>query len=144
MIAGILALAMLIIKLFPETPTARVLMLYLVELPMRAAQKLERRHIILLAVVICAGQSLVLLGSAELALAYALDMSAYYDLLIVAWTAAAATRAKAAWIAVRMVLPRPSVIRSLARPRSSRRSAATTSCQQADNDEDDIGLLIAA
>lgn len=144
MLAGLLAVAMLIMKLFPRTPTADALTLYLVELPIRTAQRLERKHLILVAILLCAGQSLALIGSAELALAYAVDMSIYYDLLIAAWTAAALGRLKEARLAFRMRRPRRLRARPLTRARAPKRSKTETTCGQPANDEDDIGLLKAA
>ncbi|MFN3388882.1 MAG: hypothetical protein ACK40O_08100 [Allosphingosinicella sp.] len=97
MLAGLLGLALLAMTLFPETPLARTLHLYLVELPLRMAGRVERSHIILLVFLLVAGQGLVLIGSAELALAYAVDLSLYADAVLATTLAAAAARVRTVW-----------------------------------------------
>ena len=144
MLIGFFALAMVIMKLFPETPLAQRLMLYLVALPIEAARKLERKHLILLAILLFAGQSFALIGSAELALAYAVDMSLYYDALITVSTAAAATRLKAAGLAVRMRWRRLCGGRPLTRARRPRQSKQAAPRKQAANDDGECRRLQAA
>ena len=101
MLAGLLALVIVIARLFPETPLARLLHLHFVELPLQLVRRIERRHLILLVIVLCAGQTLALAGSVEMGLAYAAEMSAYYDALLTASFAAAAGRLKTLWMSVR-------------------------------------------
>lgn len=142
MFAGLLALAMLIMKAFPETPTARALMLYLVELPLRMAGQIERKHIILLAIILFAGQSLALIGSAELALAYAVDLSIYYDAVIATSLAAASARLKSAWLFVKTRFIR--LTGPLTRARRPRRPKTGDSRRRAANDDEDPRWLVEA
>jgi hypothetical protein len=144
MVAGLPALAMCFIKLFPRTLTAEALHLYLVELPIRAAQNLERRHLILLAIFLAIGQSLALIGSAELAIAYAVDMSIYYDALLAASAVTAAMHIKAAWLSLKTRIPRLPDPRPLINARSPRRAKAGASRQAPANDDGDDSLLAAA
>ncbi|MCW3796806.1 hypothetical protein OMW55_03170 [Sphingomonas sp. BN140010] len=143
MILGFLLFAAAAVRFFPDTPFARTLVKYLVELPMDAMRKLERRHIILVVILLCAGQSLAILGSAELALAYAVDMSVYYDLLICAWTGSALNSLRTSLSSLRLHLKRPAR-RGRGNQRQSRGPARTARTAQPANDDDDIGRAKAA
>ena len=115
MLAGFLALVLAIIRLFPETALAKSLHRWFVEIPLEFAQRIERKHIILIAILLCSGQTLALAGGAELAIAYAADMSLYLDAMLATYAAAAMARFRSAAgvlksavaRAVRMVRPRP-------------------------------------
>jgi hypothetical protein len=102
----LLAGAMLIAKLFPETQAGRWLHRHLVELPLRTVEKLERRHLFYIAVLLVAGQGLALVGTADLAMVAAWDASLYLDIMAAAWTVAAVTRWKTAWAFLRSTAQR--------------------------------------
>lgn len=136
MLAGTLALAIVVVRLFPETPLARALHLYLVELPLEMARRIERKHIILLVIVLCAGQTLALAGSVELGLAYAAEMAAYYDALLAASLAAAAARVRGAWLAARTGLARIALALRKPRARSARTKARPVRAVRPDNDDE--------
>ncbi|HEX8193233.1 MAG TPA: hypothetical protein VF552_10060 [Allosphingosinicella sp.] len=144
MLTGFLAFAILVIRLFPETPFARALQLFLVEAPLAFAKRIERQHLILLVLLLCMGQTLALLGSAELALAYAVDMSLYADAVIMTTFAAYAARFKAAWRHVRAATLR--LVTRIARPRRRdvRTKAAARRPAPPSNDDEPAPALIAA
>lgn len=143
MLAGILALVILVVKLFPDTPLARSLHLGFVELPLRLAHRIERKHLILLVILLCSGQMLAVMGSAELALAYAADMSLYYDAMLTSALAAAATMAKSAWSACTVAIGRFVRGVSSARPRSRRKRAEISRCATPANDDDPVRFRLA-
>jgi len=143
MILGFLLFATVIARSFPDTPFSRTLVKHLVEVPIDAVKKLERRHIILLVFVLFAGQSLAVFGSAELALAYAIDMSVYYDLLIVAWTTSALKGLKTNLFSLKLLLLRRPQRRRIANGASTASPAPALKVEPA-NDEEDIRQAQAA
>jgi len=134
MLAGLLAVVVLIVRLFPETPFGRALNFYLVELPLRLAHRIERRHLILLVILLCSGQMLAMMGSVELALAYAADLSIYYDAAITASLTAAAVWVKRVWSACTVMFSR--LVRPVSRPRATRTKAQRAARQVPSNDDD--------
>jgi hypothetical protein len=97
MLAGFLGLAILVLRLWPETPFARVLHRGLVEAPLALAERLERQHLILVVVVLlCGGQAMALLGP-EVAMIYAADVSLYAEAVIAASVATAVARMRFVW-----------------------------------------------
>jgi hypothetical protein len=75
----LLALATLVMRLFPQTPAARWLHLHMVELPLALIARLERKHILFLIVAVAAAQPLMMMGAADLAMIAAWDMAIYAD-----------------------------------------------------------------
>ena len=144
MFAGLLALVVLVVRLYPTTPLGRSLHRAFVERPLEIAGRVERKHIILIFVLLCSGQTLALAGSAELALAIALDMSAYVDALIAGYVAVAALRFRSTTTASKNALAR--IGRALARPRrrARRTRAVPRNACKAANDDDRPSVLIAS
>ena len=144
MLTAFLAFAILILRLFPETPFARSLHRMLVEAPLAFSKRIERRHIILIAILLLLGETLVLVGSAEIAIAYAIDLSLYADAMIGVTMAASALRLKSAWPHARGAVLR--LISRKARPR--RRSVRTRPRAQqppsSSNDDEPVPALLAA
>jgi hypothetical protein len=97
MLAGLLALALVVMKSFPSTPLARSLHLWLVEAPIEAAGLVERKHLILLGVLLFCGPSLAAFGSAEVAMIYAVDLSLYVEAVLVTSVSAAGLSLKTGW-----------------------------------------------
>lgn len=96
-LTALLALATLVMRLFPETPAARWLHLHMVELPLAVIGKLERKHVLFLIVGLAAAQPLMMMGAADLAAVIAWDMAIYFDVAITAYAAAALAKTRAAW-----------------------------------------------
>lgn len=125
---GSWALALVAAMLFPETPLGRLLHRQFVEEPLRLAAKMERKHIFVLLILLFCGQSLLVLGSVDLAMLVAWDMSLYLDAVLAAWTVAAMGRIRATSRVIRTGVSR-AVRRCLAparragRGRRSRRTA---------------------
>ena|SRR5688572_23126751 len=144
MLAGLLGLVVLFVRLFPETPFAKWLHLHFVELPLRLAQRIERRHLILLIILICSGQTLALMGSVELGLAYAADLSLYYDAAITASLAAVAAYVKNVWASLTRTLSRWFAPMVRARSRSRRKRAVAERRRAPANDDDPVRILARA
>ena len=144
MLAGLLGLVVLLVRLFPETPLGKSLHLHFVELPMRLARRIERRHLILLAILICSGQTLALMGSVELGLAYAADLSLYYDAAITASLAAVAAYVKNVRTTLTRTLSRwfAPILRAKARPR--RKRAVAEPRKASANDDDPVRFVARA
>ena len=144
MLTGFLAFAIAVMRLFPETPFARALHHWLVEAPLAFARRIERRHLILLVLLLCMGQTLALLGSAELAMAYAIDLSLYADAVIMTTFAAYTARFKAAWRSVRDASLRLVPRRTGQRRRAPRSKAAARRTPSPSNDDEPAPATVAA
>lgn len=142
MLTGLLALVILVIKLFPDTALARSLHRWLVEWPVEMAGRIERKHIILVVILLCAGQTLAIAGSAELALAYAMDMSLYLDTMLAAFIAAAAARLKAAAAAFRQAVLSVAARIRRPRPRTRRRRPSIPRPRKPSNDDHPVEMPI--
>lgn len=119
MLTGFIALAIFIVKLFPNTAFVRSPHLYMVELPVELAQRFERRHIILGAILILSFQSFAMIGAADLAIVYAAEMSIYADAALAGYLTVITTRLKTVWAVCKRFVRRASCFR----PRQRRRSA---------------------
>ncbi|HEX4737638.1 MAG TPA: hypothetical protein VH331_08760 [Allosphingosinicella sp.] len=134
MLTGLLITATLIMMLFPETPLARSLHRHLVEWPLARLAAMDRRHaifaLILIGLALFGSELLVMLGSADLVVGLAWDVSIYADTLLAAAALAAVARSRLAW---RALLVRPSRPR---RPRArSRRALRAKPSARADDEE---------
>ena len=136
MLAGLLALAIAVIRLFPETPLGCSLHHTLVELPIRLAHRIESKDIILVVIILCTGQTLALAGSIDLAMAYAVNMSIYADAALAASLAAVAARLKTAWQAIGAKLGRLATFISRPSPRARRTKAKVVRPDGSSNDND--------
>jgi hypothetical protein len=137
MLTGLLLTLTLVMRLFPETALARSLHRRLIEWPLTRLAALDRRHVILVflvaGVVLFASDLVFMLGSSDLAVALAWDVSIYADALLAACALAAVARGKAAWRAL--------LIRAVSRPRRPRvRSRRPVRAQRpTSNDSDEEG-----
>lgn len=125
MLTGLFAIALLIAKLFPTTPSGRWLHLTLVETPVVWLSRVERKHVIFMLILLFAGQALAMAAPLELVLIYAFDVSVYLDVVVAVGTFSAANRAKLAWTTLkaavmRAVTPRSFVVAQRSRPRTIR------------------------
>ena len=101
-LAGLLALAILVMRLFPKTPASCWLHRHLVELPLEWSERVERRHFwFALICVMAALSATVALPASELALAAAWDLSLYVDAVAIASAAALLSRGRIIFGAVR-------------------------------------------
>jgi hypothetical protein len=122
MLTGLLALAIAVMKLYPSTPLARSLHHWLVEWPMDALARLERRHLILVAILLFCGPSLAALGSAEVAMLYAVDLSLYADAVLMTSLSAIGVSLRKGWTALLVRMGGSKQRRPRARSRSTRAS----------------------
>lgn len=132
-IAGLLLIATLIMKLWPETGSAQWLHRTLVDRPLVFLGGLERRHLIFLIVLLAMAQGAAVIGSMELVTLTAIDVSVYVDVVITAWTIAAMSRSRGAWTAILARLPR---LRA-GKPRQRRTRSPVR--REASNDDDAHG-----
>jgi len=131
MFAGFVLLIILTMKLFPDVPTSRLLHRALVEAPLRGLVAMSRRHLIyglvLVAMLLAGAEMILMLGSTDLVMLMAWDVSLYVDAVIATWTIATVARGKAVWHAlVARVTPRPRAPRR-------RREASKTAANDADD-----------
>lgn len=140
MLTWLLAGLIVVMKLFPTTPAARALHRAFVERPLEKLSAMDRRHLIFaviaLAMLSTGLEMVMLLGSTDLLMLMAWDVSLYVDAVIAVWTVAAVTRLKGAW---RYALGRIAAPFRAARPRTSRRRIATAHPPANDADEDGAG-----
>lgn len=137
MIAGSLLLVIVTMKLFPRVPVSRMLHQMLVEAPLAALATMSRRHmifgLILVAMLFAGAELIMMLGSADVVMVLAWDVSLYVDAVIAAWALAAVARSRAAWQALAGIVTWP--LRAEG-PRTSRRRRANTEKAANDSDED--------
>lgn len=136
----IFALGLIItMRFFPETAFARLLHFHLVEQPMARLSKLERHHLLFLmtaiAMLFAASEVIAIVGSADVALSIAWDMSLYFDAVAVAAIVAAARHIS---LAVRFTRTHLSARTGLLRRRGrrERRSRRQASAPVKANDDD--------
>jgi len=146
MIAGLLALLMLMMVRWPDLPTSRWLHRTFVSWPLEMIERIERRHVIFLLVGLIAIQGFAMVMRADMAVLAALDLATYFDVAITAWTVAAMTRVKGHWSvwADRFRIPLAAMrLRRAPRTRRARRSPMGMR-QPANDDEPDAALRRAA
>ncbi len=141
MIWGLLLLAALVMKLWPETGCARWLHETLIERPLAFLSGIKRAHFIFIIVGFAVMYSFAQIGMPHLGLVAAVDVSAYVDAMITVWTVAALTRARGNWGALRARFGLPARLRGMARPRARR--SAVRRVGKPSNDNDGHGALVA-
>jgi ABC-type multidrug transport system fused ATPase/permease subunit len=102
--------AMLVMTLFPETAFARTLKRFLVDLPVQRAAALDRRQVIyalaLIAMFLLAQDMIMLLGSVDMAMVYAWDLSLYVDAILAATAVVVSSRTTGLRTVARSILPK--------------------------------------
>jgi hypothetical protein len=106
MATGLFALAILIARLFPATPTGRWLHLHLVELPLRYASAVETKHLVFVLIGLFAWQAFAVAAPLDLALVAAWDLAIYVDAVACVSAAALIARGKAALTVMKARLTR--------------------------------------
>ena len=133
----------LILKLFPDTPAARLLHAWFVERPAAWLSSRTRAHVIFGILVVglaFAGREFVIIaGTADMAMLMAWDLSLFVDALIITWTAATAGRIR---LVGQMLHAR---FRGKAAPRPRARKSRTRLRKPAASNDDEpaIGTLAA-
>ncbi len=96
LLAAMLFAALLLLRFAPDTSLARWVHIFAVELPAKKILALRRRDLIFLILVaglmIAGAEVIAVLGSSELMLAYATDLSIYFDTVLAAYAIAIASR----------------------------------------------------
>ncbi|QIG81246.1 hypothetical protein [Stakelama tenebrarum] len=96
MSAGLLALLLLTMKLWPDVPVVQVMHRWLIAMPLEKLSQLSRKHLlfaVLIGVMALGGfEVIAVLGSADALALVAWDMSLYLDAVIAMWTASAIGR----------------------------------------------------
>lgn len=141
MFAGMLFGIILAMKLAPDIPISRAMHRAFVEIPVEKLAKMDRRHLILgviaLGMLFSFAELIMILGSSDLVMMMAWDVTLYMDAVIATWTVAAVTRVKGFWHYVKVRIG--SVFRRAPRPRAPRRSVATHRPVANDPDGDESG-----
>ena len=119
MLTGLLVYSIIVLRLFPETATARCLD-RIVGITRDAFGRIERRHLIFLALM-----AVILIAGAEL-----WDVSTYIDIVLTTAVVAAATRGGAGW---RTLIARFLPHRA---PRARRRRRGKRAAPPSANDDD--------
>jgi hypothetical protein len=147
MLAGIVGLCMLVMRLCPDTPTARYLHHHLAERPVAWFSRLDRRHLLFVLVAIgallLAGEMIGTLGSADLMLSWTWDLAVYVDAVTLTAVVAAVAPVKPMMGIARSRL-RTWLARSTRSHRIRRDRATPPRTGTADNDEDHPGLYVRA
>ena len=139
-VAALIACSIALMKFAPDTLLSRQLRETLVERPARNLLSIRRAHVIyvllMAGVLLVFSDMIMLLGSADLILAYAFDLSIYVDALLAVMTLAAAGRASAAATPLRRFVHRQwrAITRRL--PRRVRNTRKANRCTGSANDDD--------
>lgn len=148
MFAGMLFGIILAMKLAPDIPVSRAMHRAFVEAPVEKLAKMDRRHLIFgviaLGMLFSFAELIMILGSSDLVMLMAWDVSLYVDAVIATWTVAAVTRVKGYWHHVKARIG--SVFRRAPRSRAPRRSRASgqPAANDADGDGSDWSYALAA
>ncbi|GLR47866.1 hypothetical protein [Sphingomonas astaxanthinifaciens] len=134
-----------LLRWIPDIPLSRSLHRWLVEEPVRQLSQFNRAKlfflVIMLTLMVAGAETIVMLGSAELAMAFAWQLALYADALTVTLTAALLVRARpvTALIAVgaRALLPRRA-------GRARRRQRVAAERTSANDDDPALALALAA
>lgn len=139
MLALVLAMTIATMKLWPQTPTARLLHEALVEAPLRIVARTRRKHLFFAAIVILFLMAPAMLGPFDLALYGAWDIAVFLDLATVGLALAAVARGRSA-----LAFVRTWAIGIAARPatRRAQRRAHRTRVTRAANDDDGDGRAV--
>jgi len=142
MLAGCLLFLIATMLLFPGTAMGRLLHEQLVERPLARLQTVRRHHVLfligLVALSLIAGEMVVIMGSFDLAIVLAWDISIYVDVVIATSTLAVMGRAKAAWHVLKTKVFRS---RGRARNRARRTSRPGRRSHTSANDDDEGDAL---
>lgn len=141
----IVALGLILtMRFFPDTAFARLLHVHLVERPM----VLERHHllflIITMAMLFAAGEIIAILGSADIALGMAWDISLYFDAVAVAAVVAATRHVRLAARFAQARLDPRSAFLPHQRRRERRRRNRSIIAAKGNDDEPGPAFAIAA
>ena len=146
MLIGSLTFLLAVMLLFPRTPLACLLHEQLVERPLEWLQTVRRHHLIfvigLVALSLFAGEMIMLMGSFDLAVMLAWDVSLYVDALLATYTLATLVRSRSAYRMLRMRLPQ--WVRRHPRSRAPRTAPSRQHSDEASNDDDGIAIAVAA
>ncbi|MBD3728136.1 MAG: hypothetical protein IE933_00340 [Sphingomonadales bacterium] len=122
-----------LLRLWPDLPISRLLQRHLVERPVAALLDMNRLQLIKLALfaalMLTAGDLVLMLGSSEMLLLYAGDLALYVDAVMVAYTVAAAARIRPALALMRRPV-------RLMKGKRHIRSAPQPTAKPAANDDD--------
>jgi hypothetical protein len=147
MFCAMMVAAIVVMRLFPETPTARFLHRWLAEKPAAWLARIERKHVIFLVlaallVVVLRDAVPMVAGASDLALFAMWDASVYLDVVMAAWTIAALARGRSGWAVVRHRIARSVARRRVRAPRP--RSRRSKPMRPTANEDDGDGIALAA
>lgn len=136
-----------LLRFCPDTSLSRQIRTIFVERPCARIARFGRREliytVILVGVMLTAGEMIAMAGSADFAIAYALDLSFYVDAALAAYAVSAAARTAGALKAIKN-LCRQTMRKIVRRPRSKRSPTANRIQARPSNDDDGPWLRLAA
>lgn len=147
MLSSLLLATILLIRLAPDLPLARLLSEHLVKRPLLWLHKRERHDflyfVIVTAMFLAGGEIIVIIGP-DLLILYAADLALYLDALLFTYWAVVAVNVKIAVGAVRTRLSSwySGVYRLFGAASRERSSRKRTTASRADNDDEDGSTLL--
>lgn len=141
-LASVLLAIIALLRGAPDTPFSRTIRALLVERPCRWWLKRTRREaiqmLVLAGLFLFAGEMVMMLGSTDLVLAYALDLSIYIDAILAASILTVSHQVGRVFRGVTSLLPSRT-----AKPKPRERRLRKADCRKPANDEDGPALKAA-
>lgn len=138
-VAGLLLIAILIMKIWPETDAAHWLHRIMVAQPVTVLATVTRQKIIFGVLLFVMLIGFAELGAPQLITAIAFDFSVFYDAVITVWTVAALTRLRGSRTALRARLHVTGLRQT--RPRRRRRQRDAMAMRSGANDDEHPGAF---
>jgi hypothetical protein len=143
---GLFIALTLVMKLAPRSPLGRWLNTALVARPLERIARMDRRHVIfallVIGAVLFASETIMAIGSFDLITAFAWDLTAYLDVMVITYALAAVARARDGLKALQVRAAR--TLRRNARPRARRTRLTGRRQDRASNDDDPAPHSLAA
>jgi hypothetical protein len=138
----------LLLRLAPSSPAARLLHRQLVEAPLEKLAKLRSHHLLYVAIlpVLMLGgwELLAAAGSVDFIMVYAMDLAIYFDAMLVTYALAAVAMARGSLRYTRLRLRKGSRVRRLLAARRRRSAPARRALPSANDDDRPAALPLAA
>jgi hypothetical protein len=139
-VLGLLLLAMLVMKRWPETDCAKWLRRHLVEAPLDLAEHADRKQILAIVILLVMFQGAAMMISADVAFALSLDYATFLDAAVTVWTIAAVNRSRSAISGSVAHLRRiPAGLAMRLAPRARRGASVRAAAKPSANDDDGHG-----
>ncbi len=139
-VLGLLLLATLVMKRWPETHCAKWLHRHLVEAPLDLAGRADRKQIMAIVILLVMFQGAAMMISADVAFALSLDYATFLEAAVTVWTIAAVSRSRSAMSASVARLRRvPAGLAMRLAPRARRSASTRRAAKPSANDDEGHG-----